>query len=259
MDRRRNSANVALYLQIFRNHMFGLPSCIVASVRFLLAQRRRKLVRRIRLHNFFWMIERMATDPLSLLVTGWLASAIVMALLWIVDCRLRNASIADVGWCYGLALVVLWYASSVSGEPARRWLVAVMVFCYAVRLGTHVLVDRVWNKTEDGRYRSLRLRWGKQASTRMFGYFQLQAAAIALFSLPPLVVMQNPHPPFHFWDLAGFLLWSVAVIGETVADRQLAAFRGKAWNKDRVCRIGLWRYSRPPTTSSNGCTGGVMC
>ena len=188
----------------------------------------------------------MATDPLSLLVTGWLASAIVMALLWIVDCRLRNASIADVGWCYGLALVVLWYASSVSGEPARRWLVAVMVFCYAVRLGTHVLVDRVWNKTEDGRYRSLRLRWGKQASTRMFGYFHLQAAAIALFSLPPLVVMQNPHPPFHFWDLAGFLLWSVAVIGETVADRQLAAFRGKAWNKDRVCRIGLWRLLPPP-------------
>ena len=192
------------------------------------------------------MIEPMTTDPLSLLVTGWVASVIVMAVLWIVDFRLRNASIADVGWCYGLALVVLWYASSVSGEPARRWLVAVMVFCYAVRLGTHVLVDRVWNKTEDGRYRSLRLRWGAQASTRMFGYFQLQAAAIALFSLPPRVVMQNPHPPFHFWDLAGFLLWSVAVIGETVADRQLAAFRGKAWNKDRVCRLGLWRYSRHP-------------
>ena len=165
------------------------------------------------------------TDPLSLLVTGWTASAVLMGVLWIVDRRLHNASLADVGWCYGLALVVLWYAGSVSGEPARRWLVAAMVFLYAIRLGTHVLVDRLWNKAEDGRYRALRLRWGEQASFRIFWYFQLQAAAIALFSLPPLVVMQNPHPPFHFFDLAGVLLWVVAVAGEAMADWQLATFR----------------------------------
>lgn len=185
-------------------------------------------------------------DPLFLLVTGWAASALLMVVLWMVQRRLRNAAIADVGWCYGLALVALWYAASVSGEPARRLLVALMVFLYAVRLGTHVLVDRVWNKAEDGRYRALRLRWGEQEPLRMFWYFQLQAAAIALFSLPPLVVMQNPHPPFHFWDLAGFLLWGAAVSGEAIADWQLAAFRSKPWNRDRVCRIGLWRYSRHP-------------
>lgn len=185
-------------------------------------------------------------DPLSLLITGWAASALLMAALWAVQRRVCNAAIADVGWCYGLALVVLWYAGSVSGEPVRRWLVGAMVCLYALRLGTHLLVDRVWNKTEDGRYRALRLRWGDQSSMRMFWYFQLQAAAIAFFSLPPLVVMQNPHPPFHLWDLAGFLLWIVAVTGEAIADRQLAKFRSKPWNKDRVCRIGLWHYSRHP-------------
>ncbi|MCC2641824.1 MAG: conserved rane protein of unknown function [Nitrospira sp.] len=185
-------------------------------------------------------------DPLFLLLTAWAASAVVMLLLWLVERRVRNVAIADVGWCYGLALVLLWYAGSVSGEPARRLLVAMMVFLYAIRLGTHVFADRVWNKVEDGRYRALRLRWGEQGPWRRFWYFQLQAAAIALFSLPPLVVMQNPHPPFHLWDLAGFLLWGVAVTGEAIADRQLAAFRSKPWNKDRVCRIGLWRYSRHP-------------
>ncbi|WHZ23885.1 MAG: hypothetical protein OJF47_002997 [Nitrospira sp.] len=185
-------------------------------------------------------------DPLSLLVTAWAASALLMVLLWIVQRRLRNAAVADVGWCYGLTAVVWWYAASVPGEPARQLLVVLMVFLYAARLGTHVLIDRVWNKSEDGRYRALRLRWGEQEPARMFWYFQLQAAAIALFSLPPLVVMQNPHPPFHFWDLAGFLLWAVAVAGETVADRQLATFRSKPWNRDRVCRVGLWRYSRHP-------------
>jgi Predicted membrane protein len=185
-------------------------------------------------------------DPLSLFVTGWVASAVLMLFLWLVERRLRNVAIADVGWCYGLASVVLWYAGSVSGEPARRLLVAMMVFLYAARLGTYVLVDRVWNKAEDGRYRALRLRWGGQGPSRRFWYFQLQAAAIAFFSLPPLVVMQNPHSPFHFWDLAGFLLWGIAVAGEAIADGQLVAFRSKPWNKDRVCRTGLWRYSRHP-------------
>ncbi len=188
----------------------------------------------------------MTTDPLSLFLTGWIVSAVLMAVLWMVQRRVRNAAIADVGWCYGLALVVSWYAVSVSGEPARRLLVAVMVCMYAVRLGTHVLIDRVWNRPEDGRYRAFRLRWGEQSSAYICWYFQLQAAAIALFSLPPLVVMQNPHPPFHFLDLAGFLLWGVAVSGEAIADRQLAVFRSKPWNQGRVCRFGLWRYSRHP-------------
>ena len=62
----------------------------------------------------------MATmDALSLLVTGWVSSAVLMVLLWIAQRKLRNAAIADVGWCYGLALVVSWYAASIPGEPAR--------------------------------------------------------------------------------------------------------------------------------------------
>lgn len=80
----------------------------------------------------------------------------------------------------------------------------------------------------------------------MFGYFQLQAVAVCLFSYPPLLVMQNPRPAFSLWELLGVILWAVAVTGEAIADRQLATFRRQPWNKDRVCRTGLWRYSRHP-------------
>jgi steroid 5-alpha reductase family enzyme len=41
-------------------------------------------------------------------------------------------------------------------------------------------------------------------------------------------------------------LWLVAIIGETVADRQLAAFRANPDNRGRTCRSGLWAYSRHP-------------
>jgi steroid 5-alpha reductase family enzyme len=80
----------------------------------------------------------------------------------------------------------------------------------------------------------------------MFGYFQLQAAAVATFSLPFLVLIQNPRPPFGFVELAGFLMWIAAIWGEAAADRQLAQFRAQLWNRDRVCRDGLWYYSRHP-------------
>ena len=187
-----------------------------------------------------------ATDPLSLLTTAWAASALLMAALWLLERRLHNLALADVGWCYGLALVVLWYAMTVSGEPARRLLVCGMIVLYAARLGTHVLTDRLWGTSEDGRYGALREQWGEQGPFRRFWYFQLQAAAIVWFSLPPLVVMQNPHPPFHLLELLGVLLWMVAVAGEAVADWQLASFRRQPWNRDRVCREGLWYYSRHP-------------
>jgi steroid 5-alpha reductase family enzyme len=36
------------------------------------------------------------------------------------------------------------------------------------------------------------------------------------------------------------------VTGEAVADRQLGQFRSKPWNRDRVCRDGLWYFSRHP-------------
>ena len=42
------------------------------------------------------------------------------------------------------------------------------------------------------------------------------------------------------------LVWVMAVAGESIADRQLAAHRGNPSNRGKTCRSGLWRYSRHP-------------
>jgi steroid 5-alpha reductase family enzyme len=170
----------------------------------------------------------------------------VMVGLWVLQLRGRNASIADVGWCMGLIAVVLWYATQSTGETERKMLVAALAVLYAGRLGFYILFNRVIGKTEDARYRRLREQWGSSESVRMFGYFQLQALAMAAFSLPFLVVIQNPRPPFALIELVGLLIWIVAVSGEATADWQLARFRAKSWNRDRVCRDGLWYFSRHP-------------
>ena len=188
----------------------------------------------------------MPSDPLSLVLSGYGAMVLVMLGLWAVQLRTRNASIADVGFCFGLIAVVLWYAREASGETERKLLVILMVSLYAGRLGFFLLFHRVISKAEDARYQDLRRSWGTHERWRMFGYFQMQAAAVTAFSLPFLVVIQNPRPPFGFGELAGLLIWIGAVSAEAVSDWQLSRFRARPWNRQRVCRDGFWYWSRHP-------------
>ncbi len=188
----------------------------------------------------------MTTDSFMLVLTAYLAMVAVMMGLWVLQLRVRNASIADVGWCGGLIAVVLWYATQATGETERKVLMAALAMLYAGRLGFYILLNRVIGKPEEARYRRLRAHWGSSEPIRMFGYFQLQALAVMVFSLPFLVLIQNPKPPFALIELVGLLIWIVAVSGEATADWQLAQFRSKSWNRDKVCRDGLWRYSRHP-------------
>ncbi len=174
------------------------------------------------------------------------AMALAMGGFWLLHLPLRNASLADVGFCCGLIALVIWYVTQATGDVERKLLVLAMAAVYAGRLGLFILFDRVIGKQEDPRYRWLRERWGEAAGRNLFAYFILQAPAAAILSLPFLVVMQNPRPPFGFPELVGFLVWIVAVSGEAAADWQLARFRSKPWNRDRVCREGLWYYSRHP-------------
>lgn len=188
----------------------------------------------------------MTSDPFALVLTAYLAMAVVMAGLWVLQLFIRNASIADVGWCAGLIATVFWYATQALGDGERKILLVLMAAIYAGRLGAYILFDRVIGRPEDARYRRLRREWGASERLTMFGYFQLQAVAGALFSLPYLIVIQNPRPPFALVELLGVMLWIVAVSGEATADWQLARFRAQSWNHDRVCRDGLWYYSRHP-------------
>ncbi len=188
----------------------------------------------------------MSQDPRTLLLWAWIAMAGWMAVLWLVERARRNASLADIGWCVGLVAVVAGYAWSATGESERKLLLVVMASVYGLRLGGYILLNRVIGKPEDQRYQRLRSLWRLDEPLRMFGYFQLQAVAVVLFSLPFLAVMQNPRPPFSLWELAGVIVWMIGIAGESLADRQLAGFRAKPWNHDRVCRDGLWFFSRHP-------------
>jgi len=48
------------------------------------------------------------------------------------------------------------------------------------------------------------------------------------------------------WKAIAVVVWLIAVMGEGMADSQLAAHRMDPANRGKTCRSGLWRYSRHP-------------
>ena len=99
---------------------------------------------------------------------------------------------------------------------------------------------------EDGRYQQLRHEWAARFAPKMFGFFQLQAASVVLLGVPFLLPVLDARVGWSPLEVAGIVLWCVAVGGESLADAQLAAFRRDPANRGRVCDAGLWRYSRHP-------------
>lgn len=189
----------------------------------------------------------MIAFPYHMALWSWLWLVPVMAGLWAIQRIVRNAVIADIGFCLGFGATAIGYGLLAPGDPLRRVLVASMAVIYAARLGLHLFLHRVYGKEEDPRYRALRHAWGEHAQRNFFVYFQAQALAVAVFSLPVLAAMTDPQPPFkRLWDLLGVGLWIIAVIGETIADVQLQRFRTDPRHRGRTCRVGLWRYSRHP-------------
>ncbi len=181
--------------------------------------------------------------PLVVLA-GWLGAAALMTGLWLVQRRTRNAGIVDVAWSFATGALGAAFAVAADGDWLRRMVVASLAAAWGVRLGVH-LWARVGREAEDGRYRQMRADWGPAADWNLLVFFQVQALWAVLFALPMLAAGRNA-APWSAWDAIGVGLWLTGLAGETIADRQLAAFRGDGGNRGRVCQVGLWRYSRHP-------------
>lgn len=182
-------------------------------------------------------------DILQALGVVWLAAAALMVALWLVQRRSGNAGVVDAGWAAGIGGSAILLSLLLEGDPLRRVLVAGMGGGWGLRLALHIH-HRSHGKPEDGRYQQLRRDWGAQAQARMFRFYQLQALTVAFFALPFALAAQHDQP-VGLPDGLALALWLLAVVGESVADAQLAAFKRSATG-ERVCRRGWWRYSRHP-------------
>lgn len=170
-------------------------------------------------------------------------AVVVMTITWWWQKRSANAGYVDVLWAALVGLAAVFYAAVGDGAFAPRLALALLGGAWGIRLARHLYV-RVSREPEDGRYAHLREHWNGD-QRKIFGFFMAQALLVVLFSLPFLAVASNPHTDPWLIGLA-VLIWCVSLIGESIADRQLAAWRGEPDNRGKTCRAGLWRYSRHP-------------
>jgi steroid 5-alpha reductase family enzyme len=173
--------------------------------------------------------------------------AVLMTAVFLFARAVRNYSVVDAAWAYKFTPLVVWYALATPGVSARKAIVVALVAAWSLRLGTH-LARRIWraHPVEDRRYHALRQAWAPRLQARMFGFFQLQGVFSLLLSTPLLLAAANPNPFPGWLELAGMLLVLAGFAGEAVADSQLQRFKARTAGAGRVCRAGLWRYSRHP-------------
>ena len=171
----------------------------------------------------------------------------IMAVVWFFARRMNNAGIVDIWWSFAFTPVALFYGVFGSGHIVRNALISAMVFAWSFRLGMH-LFKRVMSHhpEEDPRYAALRVQFSKHTWLMFFGFFQLQAVLIGVLSIPVALACANPSPGIGLFEVAGVLLWLVAIGGESIADMQLALFKSHLSSAGRVCDMGLWKYSRHP-------------
>ncbi|WP_292082775.1 MULTISPECIES: DUF1295 domain-containing protein [unclassified Brevundimonas] len=185
---------------------------------------------------------------LALWGTATLFLAVVMSAAWVVQRRTGQGGWADAFWSFGLGLAgvgVALFPLDGSSPSARQWLVAVLIGLWGLRLGLHI-AHRAAREAEDPRYARLRVEWGQGFQAKMFGFLMLQAGAAAFLALSVLAAARNPTPGLTLQDGAAALLFVSALIGEAVADRQLAAFKADPAHRGQVCDTGLWAWSRHP-------------
>lgn len=172
--------------------------------------------------------------------------SIVMALAWAIANRTRQSGWIDAIWSLAVGLCGLVGALLPFGETtARQILVASLAAAWSLRLGMHI-AQRTHGGADDPRYRHLQQEWGSNAKQKLFWFLQIQALVAWFLAFSISVAAHRPTLRLDVLDLAGVVTFLVAIVGETVADRQLRSFAADRANKGKICDVGLWRYSRHP-------------
>ena len=179
------------------------------------------------------------TVGLSLAMTG----------AWALQRATGNAGWVDVVWTFATGVGGVVYAlAPIAGQAPspRALLVAALITVWSLRLGVHLALRSAAASGEDARYARLREKWGGAFEPRLLGFLQIQALASALLALSVLAAARNPAPGLQWADFAGAAILLLAILGEGLADRQLARFKSYPPNRGAICEVGLWSWSRHP-------------
>jgi steroid 5-alpha reductase family enzyme len=180
------------------------------------------------------------------ILTAAIAMSAVFALAWLWASHIDNYSIVDATWAFGIGGTACFWLAVSPGDCAIRMVAAVAVGFWSLRLGGYLCrrIHRM-HPQEDPRYAKLREVWKERKNPAFFWFFQLQAASVVLLALPFLAI-SNSSSGWGIFESVGLAVIAIGLVGESLADRQMATFKRGNSDFKAVCRDGLWRYSRHP-------------
>lgn len=186
------------------------------------------------------------SEPLSLVLWSLLLALGLPFTAWLVYLRTDRADWIDVAWAFSLGALALLYAALGTGDLDRRLLTGLIGGLWGMRLGLHLGFRVGGHAQEDGRYVQLRADWGGNIRLKFLGFFLFQGVLNLVLGLPFYFASTAPGSGIPVWSWAGAGLAALAVLGESLADAQLRAFKAEPSHRGQVCRRGLWGWSRHP-------------
>jgi len=136
-------------------------------------------------------------------------------------------------------------------------MINVLVIIYGLRMSTHIFL-RTEKNNEDRRLAGIREIWMARGAcfTNVMSYFffLFVTVSITLINAPVLYVsMRSSDGEGSLLNIIDFLGLLIFVIGFSIlviSDMQLTSFKAKRkkglTNGERLCKTGLWQYSRHP-------------
>lgn len=170
--------------------------------------------------------------------------------------RTGRMSYVDIGWPWGLVVIGALTLSMGEGDGLRIAMVGGLYILIGSRMGGGAL--NLWRvgalEREFPRYQYQAVRWEKSGETNIPVARQIEVLAqgfanASFLAFPAFIIAANTASSLSPIEILGFAVACGALVFESIADFQKVAFISKTKAgglRNRVCDVGLWRYSRHP-------------
>ena len=187
-------------------------------------------------------------NPAGLTLAGWPAMTALalgaFAIQWLafIPARLfQTERFYDLTGSITYIAVTLAAISAATAPSGAQWLIAIMIFIWAGRLGSF-LFRRIHAAGGDQRFDHI-----KVSSSRFFVAWTLQGAWVVMTSCAALTAILSAEPTaVGAIYVIGAVMWVAGFVVEVIADQQKSRFRANPANAGRFINVGLWARSRHP-------------
>jgi len=187
-------------------------------------------------------------NPAGLTLAGWPAMTALalgaFAIQWLafIPARLfQTERFCDHTGSITYIAITLAAISAATAPSGAQWLIALMIFLWAGRLGSF-LFRRIHAAGGDQRFDHI-----KVSSSRFFVAWTLQGAWVVMTSCAALTAILSTEPTaLGAIYVIGAVMWVAGFVVEVIADQQKSRFRSDPANAGRFINVGLWARSRHP-------------